>query len=288
MPQIRGNSALARAGRVCTPTVRYWMETEVHVYGFSIAANVLLSFFPFLIVMVSLCKYLFQWPGAVDAIMFALNDYFPADMVDFIQRNLRATVNSRGPMQMGSILLLFFTANGIFEPMEVALNRAWGITQNRSFLKNQLVSMGLIFACGGLILASIAVTAANRQILRQSPLGQSEIESWLTVLFFKAAELPITILILFLIYWLLPNRRMPWRDVVPVSIFVGLALEGLKYINLLTWPYLRMKLEREYGPFINSVTIVLWSFLAAMVVLAGAEWAARRRNAALNAMPDLS
>ena len=209
MPQIGGNSALARAGRVCTPTVRYWMETEVHVYGFSIAANVLLSFFPFLIVMVSLCKYVFQWPGAVDAIMFALNDYFPADMVDFIQRNLRLTVNSRGPMQIGSILLLFFTANGIFEPMEVALNRAWGITQNRSFLKNQLVSMGLIFVCGGLILVSIAITAANRQILRQSPLGQSEVESLLTTLFFKAAELPITILILFLIYWLLPNRRLP-------------------------------------------------------------------------------
>ena len=71
---------------------------------------------------------------------------------NFIQRNLRLTVNSRGPMQIGSILLLFFTANGIFEPMEVALNRAWGIPQNRSFLKNQLVSMGLDFLCGGLIL----------------------------------------------------------------------------------------------------------------------------------------
>src|SRR5687767_10183372 len=74
MRQIGSDSALARAGRVCTPTVRYWMETEVHVYGFSIAANVLLSFFPFLIVMVSFCKYVFQWPGAVDAIMLALND----------------------------------------------------------------------------------------------------------------------------------------------------------------------------------------------------------------------
>jgi hypothetical protein len=32
------------------PTFRYWMQTEVHVYAFSVAANVLLSFFPFLIV----------------------------------------------------------------------------------------------------------------------------------------------------------------------------------------------------------------------------------------------
>jgi membrane protein len=285
MRQIGRDSALARAGRVCTPTLRYWMETEVHVYGFSIAANVLLSFFPFLIVMVSLCKYVFQWQGAVDAIMLALGDYFPSDMVNFIERNLRVTVNSRGPLQIGSILLLFFTANGIFEPMEVALNRAWGITKNRSFLKNQIVSMGLIFVCGGLVLLSIVLTAVNRDILRRSPLGQSGVESVLTVLFFKTAEVPITILILFLIYWLLPNQRMPWRDVVPVSIFVGLALEALKFVNLLTWPYLRMKLEKEYGPFINSVTIVLWSFLASMVILAGAEWAARRRKTSPDTLP---
>jgi membrane protein len=243
---------------------------------------VLLSFFPFLIVMVSLCKYVFHWPGAVDAIMIALYDYFPADMGAFISRNLMITVNSRGPMQFGSILLLFFTANGVFEPMEVALNRAWGITQNRSFFRNQLVSMGLIFLSGGLILLSIVFTAANTALVRNTPLAGSE-AGWLVgVVFFKTAAIPVTILMLFFIYWLLPNRRLRWRDVVPVSIFVGLTLEALKYMNLLTWPYLRAKLEHEYGPFINSVTIILWSFLASMIVLAGAEWSARKRLTRVN------
>ena len=162
MLSVPKDSAITRLRKACAPTVRYWMETEVHVYGFSIAANVLLSFFPFLIVMVSLCRYVFRWPAAVDAIMFALHDYFPAEMVAFIERNVKYTVSSRGPMQIGSILLLFFTANGVFEPMEVALNRAWGISKNRSFLKNQLVSMGLIFVCGGLVLLSIVFTAMNR------------------------------------------------------------------------------------------------------------------------------
>jgi membrane protein len=274
---------LARLGQACRPTFRYWMETEVHVYGFSIAANVLLSFFPFLIVMVSLCRYVFRWPAAVDAIMFALHDYFPAEMVAFIERNVKYTVSSRGPMQIGSILLLFFTANGVFEPMEVALNRAWGISKNRSFLKNQLVSMGLIFVCGGLVLLSIVFTAMNRSFVGQSPLGASI----LGTIFFKSAAIPITIFMLFLVYWLLPNRRLPWRSVVPVSIFVGLGLEALKYVNLLTWPFLRGKLESEYGPFINSVTIVLWSFLASMVVLAGAEWSARGRNELLETVKTI-
>jgi len=78
------------------------------------------------------------------------------------------------------------------------------------------------------------------------------------------------------VYWLLPNARIAPRRVLPAAVIVGVALEALKYINLLTWPLWRDKLKAEYGPFVYSVTIILWSFLGAMVVLAGAEWAARR------------
>jgi membrane protein len=41
------------------------MKTEVHVYAFSIAANVVLSFFPFLIGMVSVCKNVFHSREAI-------------------------------------------------------------------------------------------------------------------------------------------------------------------------------------------------------------------------------
>jgi membrane protein/epoxyqueuosine reductase len=61
-----------------------------------------------------------------------------------------------------------------------------------------------------------------------------------------------------------------------VAILVGLALEALKYVNLLVAPLLSAKLHREYFVFEHSVTIVLWSFVAAMIVLAGAHWTARQ------------
>jgi membrane protein/epoxyqueuosine reductase len=100
--------------------------------------------------------------------------------------------------------------------------------------------------------------------------------SWLNLLFFKLAAVPISILALFLVYWLLPNRRIEPIKVAPVAILVGLLLEALKYVTLLVWPLLSGKLQREYGVFHNSVTILLWSFISAMIVLAGAEWSARR------------
>jgi membrane protein len=268
---------MMRLGRACMPTIRYWMETEVHVYAFSIAANVLLSFFPFLIIMVTLCRHVLNWEAAEQAILFSLNDFFPGEVGKFVTRNLDVQVDRRGPLHIISVLLLFFTANGIFEPLEVALNRAWGIRRNRSYFKNQIISLGLIFLCGALVLLSAIFTAANQGAITRLAMGQGD-ESWIRVLFVKAAAIPVSILMLFLVYWLLPNRRLPARPLIAVSIFIGLALEGLKYINLLTLPWLSAKLQQEYGPFINSVTIILWSFLAAMIVLAGAEWSARNRT----------
>ncbi len=258
------------------PTARYLARTEVHVFALSVSASVLLSFFPFLIVIVSLCKYGLRWPAAVNAIYFGIRDSFPDKVSEFLLNNLRSTIESRGPVQVTSLVLLLFTANGVFEPLEVALNRVWGVAENRSYLKNQLLSLGLILLCGGMILGSFLLTAQDQQWMRALFGASDPVPHWLTWILFKLAAIPITILALFLVYWLLPNCRVPARRVAPVAFLVGLALEALKSIYLLVWPLLNAKLESEYGPFKISVQIVLLSFAASMIVLAGGEWSARK------------
>jgi YihY family inner membrane protein len=253
------------------PTARYLSGTEVHVYALAISASVLLSFFPFCNVMLSVCRNVLHSRAAEDAIYLALNDYFPGEMAGFLKRNLAI----QGRLQLTSMVLLLFTANGIFEPLEVALNRAWGEVKNRSYLKNQLVALGMIFLCGALALVSLMLTALNRQWI--STWESGAVQAWLNLLVFKLAAVPISILALFFIYWLLPNRKIPPARVAPAAIVVGLILEGLKYVNRAVTPYLQAKLEHEYFIFRHSVTILLWSFIAAMVVLAGAEWTARSK-----------
>jgi uncharacterized BrkB/YihY/UPF0761 family membrane protein len=259
------------------------MQTEVHVYAFSVAANVLLSFFPFLIVTLSISRLVFGDQAAVSAIDLALRDYFPDSLGQFLRRNLPRT----GPVEVVSILLLLFTANGIFEPLEVALNRVWGIRKNRSFFRNQIVSLGLIFICGSLALGSMLVTALNQQSFNMGGPAPLWLQTgwlqnmvgggagWISLLIFKLAAIPIAVLVLFLIYRYLPNGRPPLNRVIPAAISVGLLMELLKYINTLAWPGFQRKLANEYGVFQYSVTLIFLGFLASMVVLAGAEWSAR-------------
>jgi membrane protein len=258
-------------------TLRYWMQTEVHVYAFSVAANVLLSFFPFLTVSLALARLVFHEQAVIGAMNLALRDYLPDALQQFLLRNLP----HQGPMPVVSILLLLFTANGVFEPLEVALNRTWGIHKNRSFFRNQLVSLGLIFVCGALALTSLMLTALNQQSFEMGQLPR-----WLqrfaghgfvlfSVVIFKIAAIPLSVLILFIIYRFLPNGRPPLRRVIPAAIGVGLFLELGKYVSTLAWPYFQQKLSREYGVFQYSASLIFLSFFASLLVLAGAEWAAR-------------
>ncbi len=267
LPQYDG--PLTKFFRGLVPTFQYWMETEVHVYAFSIAANVLLSFFPFLIVCVTLSRVLFDPKTVASAINFALHDYFPEVFSDFLQRNLLILPQQRSP-EFISLFLLLFTANGIFEPLEVALNRVWGIAKNRSFVRNQMVSLALIFACGGLELFSLWLTALNSRSLTGNI-----VERMVSGFFLKLSAVPMTALILFLVYRFLPNGKPPLKRVIPAAIGAGLLLEALKFVIALVWPWFDLKLQHEYGVFRYSATLIFLAFFSSMIVLAGAEWAAR-------------
>ncbi len=144
------------------------------------------------------------------------------------------------------MILLLFTANGVFEPLEVALNRVWGISKNRSFLRNQLVSLLLIFACGGLALLSLAATAVHR-----GSLNGLAVDAWLSRIVLRIVSVPLAALILFLVYRYLPNElphgRPPLNRVVPAAVGVGVLLEAMKVLMALLWPWMDMRIAREYG-----------------------------------------
>jgi len=251
------------------------MQTEVHVFALSISASVLLSVFPFLIVMMSLCKYGLHWPAGVQALDLALTDFFPGEIGQFIHRNLMAVVQSRGPFQITSLFLLSFTANGVFEPLEVALNRVWGFRNNRSYLGNQLIALGLAFACGSLALLSVALTAGNVAVLKTVLHGYG---AWYVRLAgfvsMKICAIAASITIFFLIYWLLPNGKVSPRRVLLPAVILGLLSELLKYAYILALP--RLNFGEVYGPFAISVSLMIWAFLSGMLLLTGAHLSAQK------------
>ncbi|HKU27107.1 MAG TPA: YihY/virulence factor BrkB family protein [Candidatus Sulfotelmatobacter sp.] len=253
-------------------TIRYLARTEVHTFAFSVAANAILSFFPFVVLMMTVIRHVFHSRVMYEVVLQLLRDYLPAGQ-EFVIRNLNSMVNSRQRVQLVSLLILLVTSSGIFLPLEVALNRIWRFSNNRSYLGNQLISLGLALACGALALISIALTAGPVAFMEFVLRGYgTSFVRMIGFLMMKVFAIGASIAIFFLIYWLLPNGKVPIRAVLPTSIIMGLLSEALKYAYILALPWLNF--QEVYGPFALSVTMMFWAFLSGLLLLAGANLSA--------------
>jgi membrane protein len=264
----------AQSDRLVPSTLSYLLRTEVHTFAFSVAANAILSFFPFVLLLLTLIRRVFHSRVMYDVVVSLLRDYVPAGQ-EFVIRNLNALVDARQRAQVFSLVILLITSTGVFMPLEVALNRIWGFRNNRSYLGNQLISLGLTFASGSLALLSVWATAGNDTFLKSALHGHG---AWFIQLVgflsMKIFAITASIAIFFLIYWLLPNGKVPARAVLPAAVLMGLLSEALKYAYIFALPWLNF--AEVYGPFAISVSLMFWAFLTGMLLLTGAHLSARR------------
>ena len=253
-------------------TAKYLLRTEVHTFAFSVAANAILSFFPFVLLLMTLIRRVFRSRIMYEVVVQMLRDSIPAGQ-DFVIRNLNALVDARHSVQVVSLLILLITSTGIFMPLEVALNRIWGFPNNRSYFGNQLISLGLACSCGILTLLSIALTAGNVALLETLLRGRGTFVARLAgFLIMKVFAITASIAIFFLVYWLLPNGKVPARSVLPSAAIMGFLSEALKYGYILALP--RLNFQGVYGPFALSVSLMFWAFLSGLLLLTGAHLSA--------------
>jgi YihY family inner membrane protein len=252
------------------PTMQYLARTEAHTYAFSVAANAILSFFPFMVLLMWLIRNVFHSTTMYNVVVDLLRDHLPAGQ-DFVIRNLQSLVKARQRVKMASVVILLITSTGVFVPLEVAFNRIWGFAKNRSYLGNQIISLALAFACGILALISIGMAAGNELALTFMMRGNENIIfRAATFVALKVCATLASIAIFFLIYWLLPNGKINARSVLPAAVAMGVLWEVGKvlYIKALPW----LDFQEVYGQaFSISVALMFWAFISGLMLLAGAH-----------------
>ncbi len=276
----------ASLGAEVMSLARYMAQTEVHTYAFSVAANAILSLFPFIVMMFTVARLVFHSTALENAIADMIRYFLPAGQ-QFVTKNMEIVAHAHSGVRVASVIMLLISSTGVFLPLEVALNRVWGIPKNRSYLMNQLVSLALAAGIGTVAMVSVAITAAQQSVLRIVFLGHTEnmafffISHWLLQISAAGAS----ILLFFLIYWVLPNRKLPIRAVLPTAVVIGLAWEVAKMLYIAALPW--MDLQKVYGPFSVSVSLMLWAFVTGLLLLAGAHYSASRHAMRLAHLADL-
>lgn len=168
---------------------------------------------------------------------------------------------------------LLFGASGAFGELQAALNAIWGVQPKPNaalwtMIRYRILSFCLVVGTGFLMLTSMVVTtivAAAGEYMsgswpRIEPLGQ-----WLTT----AASFVVTTLLFAMIFKILPDAKIPWRDVwsgallTSVLFAIGKWLIGL-YIA-------KSGLSSAYGAAGSLVVLVVWIYYSAQILFFGAE-----------------
>lgn len=258
---------------------RYMTHTEVHTYAFSVAAQVILSLFPFIVLLLTIARRVFHSDRMVDVVSQMMVHFLPSLPKDqeFVMRNMRYLAYSHTQVKVFSVFMLLVTTTGVFLPLEVALNSVWGVKKNRSYLQNQVVSLALAVGVALLAMTSVAMSAAQQSVMTLLFFGHTDNLLFRIVAhgFLGVCAVAASIGLFFLIYWGLPNRKVPPRSVLPTAVVVGLLWEAGKYVYILALPHLDFR--SVYGPFEVSVGLMMWAFLSGLLLLAGAYVSATRQ-----------
>ena len=269
-----------------TALVHYLLDSEVHTFAFSVAANAILSFIPFIVLLYTLAESVFHHSEKMKEVINDMVVYFLPSNQDFVAKNLDAVAlaASRHGIQVFSLIMILVACTGIFLPLEVALNQAWGVTKSRNYLHNQVIAFGLATLMVVLGMGSVLLNAGARELLKLLFEHHTDIKILDFVLDFtlRGSEFVVlaattgaaSIAFFFSIYWLLPNRKVPWRHVLSTSIYTGIIWLVSKYIFVLLLPHLH--LEDLYGRFYVSVGLLFWAYISGLILFAGAQFSVAR------------
>lgn len=191
-----------------------------------------------------------------------------ADVVAAIIDNSKEGRSIRGVAGVISIAMLMFSASGIFSELQGSLNRIWDVEAKpglglRGWLRKRLASFAMLGVIAFLLLVSLAASAAVSLVARWSS------EGLLLHVLSIAASIAVYALLFGTVLKVLPDVRVPWRDVVTGAVVTSILFSVGKTAIAL---YLtRAAVGNAYGAAGSLVVVLVWVYYSSIVVLFGAE-----------------
>jgi membrane protein len=261
----------------CAPIIEYLLDSEVHTYAFSVAANAIISFIPLIVLLYTIALSIFHSQQMAEVVTKIVEQFLPTTATQgFLTYRLEnaAALGSRHGVQALSVVMILISCTGIFLPLEVALNQAWGVAKSRNYILNQLVAFGLAILMVILAMISVFLSTWQRQLVGFLFFHHTEnfVFNGISYLWMAATTGIASILFFFSIYWLLPNRKIPPGRVIRTSIVTGIVWLAAKEGYVAILPH--MDLKPLYGPFFVSVGLLFWAYISGLILFAGAQFSA--------------
>lgn len=240
-------------------------------FASSIAYYALLSLFPFFLLALAILANVTDNDAERAAVIGFVLRYFPRQF-EFVNNQLQAMQLAGIKLGVIGSILMVWAAMGVFSTITNAVNHAWGVEKQPSYLKHKLMAFIMLVTCSllmlvGLLLVSAINVAEARWfavIMTHAP-ALLVLQGWAI----KSASTVLFIMIVGLVFYFVPNAAVRFRDVWFGAVLTGLlwraALAGFsRYVRDLN----RFSV---HGSIAAVVVFLVWVYISAVIFLYGVE-----------------
>jgi len=267
---------LRTAWSMTRQTFSEWSNDKGGRLGAALSYYTVFSLAPLLLVVISVAGLVFGRQAAEGSLFEQLAGLVGSDAARLIQSAVAKAHQTKGGV-LGTgigILVLLAGATGVVIELQDALDTVWKVRPrpNRGIwgvVRTRLLSVAMILTLGFLLLVSLVVNAALAALSGwlRAAFGNIAVVSWVID---AVVALTVISTLIALIYKILPDAKVAWRDVwvgalaTAILFMIGKYLIGL-YIG-------KASVGSAFGAAGSLAVLLVWIYYSAQIVLLGAEF----------------
>lgn len=252
-------------------------EDKVPKLSASLAYYTIFSLGPLLIVILYLCGIFFGKEAVEGSIFSQMSGFVgpkAAEQIQEIIKNASVSTESTLAAVIGVVTLLI-GATTVFAEIQDSINSIWGLKRKPSagwkvLIKTRVLAFGVIGSLGFLLLVSLGVSAIVESISNRLQARFPEI----TLIVFYVVNLLITLSIVSLlfavIFRVLPDAKIKWKDVMAGSIVTAILFMLGKF--LISFYISKTAIGSTYGTAGSLVVLLVWIYYSSFILYFGAEF----------------
>jgi membrane protein len=263
-----------RSVSVASEAISLWTSRNAFQHAGALAFYTLFSLAPLGIIVIAILGAVFGEEAASGQVAAQIEGLIGPQAARAVQEAvLRSRVEQTGllPTVLG-IGALLMGATTVFAQMQASLNQFWGVTARPSrsgvvvFLVTRLLSLGVVLIIGFLLLTSLVMSMGILAVIRYA-------ESWIPIptLAVSAIDLALSLgtstLLFAMIFKILPDVRLEWRDVWRSAFMTAVLFVIGQY--LISFYLTTTAPGSTYGAAGSLVLVLMWVYYSALILFLG-------------------
>ena len=270
-----------RLGRIHVVDVgREWAKRVVRDDVFGLAAELaywfFLSLFPFFIFLAALGGFVAAVLDVGDPtqqIIDLLGTTMPPDATRLVRPQIEHVVGARNPglLSLG-ILGAIWTATGWASAIIKAMNRAYAVQETRPFWQRYLLAFGLMLLTSSVLVGAFVLFVAGQVFGGQvaAAVGLEGVVQIVVDLIRWPAAATLLLLGSAFLYGTAPNVDLGLRWITPGAVLFAVAWLVATYL-FTQYVVIVGSYNATYGTLGGVAVLLVWFYLTAFILLAGAE-----------------